>query len=190
MPQTLNDVPLSGQTLGITQPLIRGNFTTIDTAFQVDHVAYSTSGQGKHNKVTFPVQTVVPGVVGGEIVLYNKNYATTGRNELWVTDPFDASDTPMTASSGNSQNGYTYFPSGAFLQYGFGSALANTSTTINFPTNYASAPFSITVTEQSSGGSTPAPTLTIGAPLGSPGTGFIVKNSGSATNFYWMAIGR
>jgi hypothetical protein len=189
MPQTLNDVPQSGQTLGTTQPLIRNNFTTIDTAFQVDHVAYSTTGEGKHNKVTMPVQAGDPAHTVGEIILYNKLNPVTNVNTLYIRGA-TGGIVPATASTLFLQNGYTYMPSGQVLMYGKGTANANTTTLINFPINLGSNPFSITLTEQSSGSSTPAPTLTVGDFSGSPGVGFNVKNSGASTSFFWMAIGR
>ncbi len=187
MPQTLNDVPQSGQTLGITQPLIRNNFTTIDTAFQVDHVPYSTTGQGKHNKVTMPVQAADPVPGAGEAIMYNKLSAVTAANEVWISRS-GGTPVPITASTGNTQNGYTYFPSGIILQYGYAAANGNGVTSINFNApGFTTAPFSIVVTEQSSGSSTPAPTLTVGT---STSGAFNVKNSGAAATFYWFAIGR
>ncbi len=189
MPQTLNDVPQSGQTLGITQPLIRNNFTTIDTAFQVDHVPYSTTGEGKHNKVTLPVQAADPANIAGEIVLYNKLNAITNVNTLYIKGPTGAI-VPATANTLFAQNGYTYVPSGQVIMYGNGTANANTVTPIVFPINLGSNPFSIVVTPKSSGSSTPAPTLTVGDFSGTPGVGFDVKNSGASTSFFWIAIGR
>ena len=39
----LNNVPLSGQSLGVTRVPINQNFSVIDADFSVDHVAYNTT---------------------------------------------------------------------------------------------------------------------------------------------------
>lgn len=189
MPQTLNDVPQSGQTLGITQPLIRNNFTTIDTAFQVDHVPYSTTGEGKHNKVTLPVQVADPVNVTGEIVLYNKLHVPTNRNALYIKGPTGAT-VPSTANTLFATTGYTYLPSGMVIQYGKSTALANAITLVNLPIHLGSNPFSIVVTPVALDNSRPAPTLTVGEFTPMPGEGFNVKNSGAQTDFYWIVMGR
>ena len=61
----LINVPLAGQSLGITRDPVNNNFSTINSAFLVDHVEYNTAGQGKHNKVTFPVQGGAPAFTAG-----------------------------------------------------------------------------------------------------------------------------
>jgi hypothetical protein len=122
----LNNVPLAGQSLGVTRNPINTNFNTINADFLVDHVEYVTGGAGKHNKVTFPVQAAAPGFLGGEEGLYNLLYATTTKNELFVHKQINAgtTDIPFTASkmSNNtfpaSENGWSYLPSGLLVKWG------------------------------------------------------------------------
>lgn len=110
----LNDVPLSGQTLGVTQPLIRNNFSTINAAFAVDHVAYVFPGtggnQGKHNKVTFPVQGSAPTFSGSDFGIYNFGGA------LVIAD----SSGPLGKLTGGSivLQGWSYWPTGALVKWG------------------------------------------------------------------------
>lgn len=140
MPQTLNNVPLPGQSLVATRDLINQNWTTIDTAFQVDHVEYTSANpvQGKHNKVSFPLQSAVPGVVATEAMLYNHLDTFSSLNQLFVRRPNGGSDIPMTAAA-LTIPGWSYLPSGLILQWGQSTITSNITTPIplpkTFPTN-------------------------------------------------------
>lgn len=119
----LNNVPQAGQTLGNSRNQIQTNFTTIDTAFSVDHVPYNdgSGGQGKHNKVSFPVQAPAPTFAATEVGLYNFLNTTTAKNELYVHKITGATtvDIPITASTLSAASApaslasyWTYIPSG------------------------------------------------------------------------------
>lgn len=122
----LNFIPQPGQSLGATRNLVLGNFNSIDEGFIVDHVDYNTAGQGKHNKITFPVQNAAPMFAAGEEGLYNLLYATTGKNEIFVHKQNQAGtvDIPFTASAmsnvvqANCVNGWSYLPSGLLIKWG------------------------------------------------------------------------
>lgn len=65
--------PNSGQNLNQTLVPIQSNFGTINTAWNVNHVEYGVTGQGKHNLVTFPVQASDPATtMAQEAALYTK----------------------------------------------------------------------------------------------------------------------
>ncbi len=144
----LNNVPLSGQTLNATRVPINQNFSVIDTAFQVDHVDYNISGQGQHNKVSFPTQNPVPAPQAGICQLYSIISAITGQPELVFTH--QAGSTAPTAaqiveftSAGWTNPGWTRLPSGIMLKWrsgiGFG---GGSSVTINInATSPTSPPF-------------------------------------------------
>jgi len=135
----LNNVPLSGQSLNVTRVPINQNFSTINAAFLVDHVEYNTTGQGKHNKVTFPVQTSQPAFAAGEDGLYN--YPLAGVNELYINKQAFAGvqQIPMTASLLSSQSpvlgngGWTYLPSGYYQTFGSGTGTGLTTVTLTYP---------------------------------------------------------
>ena len=132
----LNDVPLSTQTLASTQPDIRTNFQVIDTAFSVDHVDYNAAGQGKHNQVTLPEQSVAPTFTGTDNGVYSKLRNTyneiyihkqtfAGTDEIPFTASILSSSTPVSGAEG-----YTYLPSGIHHSWGSGSATGLTTITI------------------------------------------------------------
>lgn len=137
----LIDVPLATQTLAVTQPLIRGNFTTINTAFNVNHVDFSLSDAGKHKWVTFPFQSSAPSgtFLMGEYGLYNASSATghnlfahiqtnAGPKEI----PFTESTLQLTTPT-SGQGGWTKLPSGMILIMGSGNGNGYTTITITNP---------------------------------------------------------
>lgn len=192
----LNDVPQPGQTLAVTQPLIRSNFSTIDSAFTVDHASYNSSGAGKHKKVTFPVQSPAP-TFPGDIGLYSFLDPVTAVSQLYFTNSTGATY-PMTASAQQTfpagGNGYSYLPSGIIVQWGTGTALANAVTTVNLNINYTNSIMSIQLTEyvESPGFAfvNISPTLIALSSFNNVGnTNFRVNNNGPQVQFMWFTVG-
>lgn len=120
-----NNIPLATQDQSQSQPQIRDNFAEISTIISVDHVGFNTGDQGKHNKVTFPVQGSSPSFSSGEDGLYNKLFVTTNKNELYIhkQTASGTSEIPMTASILSLSTpslgiaGWTYLPSGILMRW-------------------------------------------------------------------------
>lgn len=155
------NIPQANQTLSITQPLILNNFNAINTAFAVDHVNFNDAGQGKHNKITFPVQVLPIVIAVGDLALYSLLNATTNKNELnvykvsnsvYVNVPFTAS---ILSNSAPIQDGagWSYLPSGLIIQWGKVSAGINgnlaISTTFNFPITFPTQALNIQISQDS-----------------------------------------
>lgn len=142
----LNNVPLTGQTLNTTRVPINQNFSVIDTAFEVDHVDYNTTGQGQHNKISFPIQNPVPVPQAGIVQLYSQLSTITNQPELVFTHQ-SGSTAPSAAqiveftSAGWANPGWTRLPSGIMLKWrariGFG---GGSSVTINVNTDVPGSP--------------------------------------------------
>lgn len=113
MSLTLN-VPSASQTLGQTYTPISGNFSTINTAFSVDHVEYAIAGQGKHNKVTMPAQSVSPTTVASELALFSK--LVSGVPQMMWRQQSNGSEIDFT-SAGKANPGWTRLPSGILLKW-------------------------------------------------------------------------
>lgn len=144
-------VPLAGQTLAASRPDINGNFSTIDTAFAVDHIGYNLPGQGQHNKVTFPVQNPVPAPQAGIVQLYSQTSAITNQPELVFTHQL-GSTAPVAAriveftSAGWANPGWTRLPSGILLKWHSGINMASISTVaINLNTDVPGSPNFVSV---------------------------------------------
>jgi len=123
----LNDTPNPGNSLGSTQSLIKANFSTIDTAFTVNHVPYNDAStfQGKHAFVQFNVLSSAPTPVANDISMYNYASTLTGLNELFLVKADGTTTTPITASQ-KATTGWSYLPSGLLIKWGITSPI-NTS---------------------------------------------------------------
>lgn len=142
----LNNVPLAGQSLGVTRVPINQNFSVIDAAFLVDHVDYNIAGQGQHKKVSMPVQNPVPAPQAGLVQLYCQQSAITNQPELVFTHQA-GSTAPLAAriveftSAGWGNPGWCRLPSGIMMKWrsgiGFGGAA---QVTVNLNTNVPGSP--------------------------------------------------
>lgn len=130
--------PNSGQNLNQTLNPIQGNFGTINAAWNINHVEYGTSGQGKHNLVTFPVQTTDPATGSNEMALYTK--AIAGTPELFLKQQnllsgvagINISQFITTPSIDTS----TFLPSGLQIKFGTATTPSGGSYTVTFTTPF------------------------------------------------------
>lgn len=170
----LNNVPQAGQNLQETRDDIRNNFSTIDTAFSVNHVPYnSPSDQGKHQFVTFPqiASGSVPAAGAQELIVSNQTNADTGRTELYLKRN---AGTPVPITAGV-DTGWSYLPSGLLMKWGSVPQFTG-STTINLNANgpaFTTGPFSIQLTGNTATGNT---------------QGADMRNNASATTTASLAI--
>jgi hypothetical protein len=113
----LNDVPLAAQTLGATQAPIRANFASIDAAFAIDHVAYTLADQGKHNKVSLPIQAASPATAVTEVALFSRTSPLTHVPELCIRKANSGVVNEFTSCLA-ANIGWTRLPSGILLKWG------------------------------------------------------------------------
>ena len=191
MANFLNQVPQAPQTLGVTQPLILQNFQTIDAAFQVDHVPYTTPGQGKHNQVTFPVQAMAPTFTGTDSGLYSTMDSFSGVTQIFVVPPGPVSPgtpVPMTAASLTTQ-GYSYLPSGLLMQWGQSTVSGGGTTPVVFPKAFPNAVLNIMVCPVSV--NTPVGNFISVNSMNITTTGFQILNGNTGVNktANWIALG-
>ena len=116
---TLINVPLSGQTLGNTRVPINTNFSVISDAFMVDHVPYNAplAQQGKHNKVTMPVQGAPPVTNASEIALFSRTSTLSTVPEMAFIRANSGVITEFTSALAANE-GWTRLPSGILLKWG------------------------------------------------------------------------
>lgn len=187
MANFLNQVPQANQTLGVTQPLILQNFQTIDAAFQVDHVPYTTPGQGKHNKVTFTVQASIPTFTGTDGGMYNALDSFSGANQIFAVRPGPGTPAPMTAAS-LTGNGWSYFASGMLMQWGQTFVNANSFTPVNFPKTFPHGALNIMVCPVSFN-TLVNNTLSVNSQNLTTTSFQILNNSSTNNTANWIAIG-
>lgn len=212
---SLNNVPLTGQTLAVTRDQIAQNFSVIDTAFTVasaqpQHIPYNdgSGNQGMHNFIQMPVysgSTNPPTVPSGQIGLYNKVGTFNG-------DIFIKKNTPnITGGGGNTQQeypitfftantavspigtkGWGYLPNGLLMLWGVDNVSSGPITYLNYTNafpgfaQFATAPM---LTRIDIGASSASNFLFISA---YSNTGFTAAGSAGATNvpYAWFVMGK
>lgn len=175
-------IPNAGQSLGETRDGIKENFTTIQTAFQVDHVAYDAAGEGYHSKVNFP-QGTAPTVAADSVVMYAKD--TNSRPTIFMRQENNGDEIQLSGPTPSiGTNGYTFLPGGLLLQWGVSSSTAS-NTSITFPVAFTTL-YSLNVTTRASNLNASFHKI-----QSQGNTSFTVINSTATIvlGFYWMAIG-
>lgn len=139
MPYQQN-IPQSTDLLSQSQGDILGNFQAIKTLVDVNHVTFDTVNEGKHFKVSLPVQSPAPTFDVGEVGMYSFLSPITSKNELYINKlnqittkqiPATASILSVTSAPGDNTAGWSYLPSGVLIKWGH--STANGLTATNFP---------------------------------------------------------
>lgn len=189
---------------------IQGNFTQLNTQFQVDHVPLTSTSGNPPNGYHEAIHLVPPSTTASNPPNnYPPNGVTTtgGFGQIFAPQLNDGinSDESLYFLSGGGRltqltrnftpitttNGATFLPGGLILQWGQVSAPA-TSGQVTFPLQFPSgAPFSIQVSLERSSG-TQSVTVDNGTVNPAPtGTKFgFLTSSGGSTLLFWMAIGK
>jgi len=130
-----NDVPLATDRISDSQATIRTNFNSIETAWNINHVAINNAGDpGKHAKVDFINEATHPVVAAGQMLLYNFVDPITTVNELYVKKEgaLATAGIPITSSL-KATSGWTYLPSGILMKWGSAVTPAAGHFTFTFP---------------------------------------------------------
>lgn len=184
------NIPASGQSLGNSRPQINGNFSIINQAFAVNHVAFNDLGFGKHKFCTLVNQASDPTTNTTEGALYTKQ--SGGSTFLFWRRDNNATPYLLTfVDPVASANGYSSLPGGIIYQWGFVNG-ASDEDTITFPVGFSNI-FNIQVTQKDA---TPSSaTRIVGVRNLVSTTGFKVRivTSGSlissSASIYYNAIG-
>jgi hypothetical protein len=193
------NIPLSGQSLGVTKNPINSNFTTLQTVFDVNHVDYNNLGAGKHFFLEMPVGVDMT-TIANEGGLYTKDVGSAPayaclfyRQESGGADPLRDQGAVIQMTSIKpliAANGYTFLPGGMLLQWGT-VASTGTNPTITFPIAFSSTPYSVQFNPARSGMSSVSSTFYLNTSVLSATQFQIVNSSAGTTNYsyYWSAIG-
>lgn len=185
------NVPASGQSLGETRPTIQGNFADINTAFGANHIALTTSTDGKHKFLQMPEQGAPPSTGPNEGALYTKEDNSI-TNLFWrmENNGTDGTEVKMTGPAPlKSAKGYTFLPGNLLIEWGYASVPAGSpgTKTVTFPKAFGATPYSVQVTINNfiSNSTKAVYTSNIAA------SQFVIINtdSGNAHNVQYIAIG-
>jgi len=154
----LNPVPQTNQNLNQTQNPILQNFSTIDSAFSVNHVPYGSSSPaaGKHNFVSMPAQLSDPGTIAGEMALYTKLVAGTA--QLFLQTDNSAAVLNISSALLTTANSSTTLPSGVIVKWGTATSASNGLSTVAFITAFPTALLSVVASVSDASGSSTSST--------------------------------
>lgn len=150
--------PFDGQSLSNSKPQIRSNFTVINTAFSVNHLALGAVDQGKHKFLQMPNQSPAPSPPPSTSAAESGFYAKSAqsfsnlfwRQESGGADPLKnqgaeiqlTNITPLSVS-----NGHSFLPGGLLIQWGSTTTdSSGTKANINFPVAFSSTAYVVNVT--------------------------------------------
>lgn len=131
---SLNNVPLTGQTLVQTRDLIAQNFSVINTGFSVNHVQFNDAGlnQGFHNFVTLPSDHSIYPLLATSATqtgIYCSDGTSSHVPEIFFqrNSKGIGGGYAVTESGGGIDAGWFRLPNGAIIYYGKATTTANSN---------------------------------------------------------------
>lgn len=156
-------IPLATDLISVSQNDIKNNFTSLSTAWNVDHVDFNASGAGKHLQLTLLAPLLAnPNAVTPIASLYTKASPTTITSDLYYQDGALAGNVKQLTGGGitaaawcvfNSTSGSPISPSASYNVTNI--TVASNVYTVNFTRAFTSANYAVLVT----------PSLNINAPF-------------------------
>lgn len=138
-------IPQGGDIISQSQPLILGNFQSLNTSNSVNHVAFNDANQGKHKFLQMPDQSSDPTTAANELALYSKELSAV--STLYFRKESDGTVIQLTGIDPvKALEGTTFLPGGVVLKWG--TATINVAaSTVNFaaPT-FPNAVYSLALT--------------------------------------------
>lgn len=130
-----NAIPQPNDDISVSQAQILANFSAISTAFNLNHVNFNATEQGKHAFVEMPNQNAVPPVtIANETGLYCNTSTLTAQPELFfikqngttAPPPLNNANGYEITSSNYTSPGWTRLPSGILIKWGTFSTASGT----------------------------------------------------------------
>jgi hypothetical protein len=123
IPAFTSNIPLVGQSLGFTQQLVNNNFGNYNGLIGVDHYAPNTGNQGKHMKVTMPIQATKPTTLSNEVCCYGFADPNTSLPQIFVRSnavnvSYQLTGTVISGEGDNDNGGTTMLFGGFIFLFG------------------------------------------------------------------------
>lgn len=185
------NTPLGNQLPSITQPQILGNFQSIQTMLNVNHVNFDLPDQGKHKWVSYPIQSSSVATLSTEVATYAFVDSDTTVAELTFRRPSNGVIIPMTATAGT-VNGWTMLPSGILMKWATSSYTGLNTVNANSFGKAFSVLYSVQLTNNNATSS--SNTYVMGGVISGTNFNVYVGNrttpgTDATTNVNWLAIG-
>jgi len=183
-------IPAASHAPSADQPLMLDNYTALQQAQDLNHVALSDiTDRGKHKYLQMPAQPGPPNtgnLEGALCTLSQGGFAVLAwRNQNNAPAVVTLTNRPPV----NATNGYTSLPNNLLIQWGT-TGTSSTSLTVSFNVAFAVAPYNIQVTRQHVA-ATPGSTFSFWINSASIGTTSfeIINEDGHSWEYQWTAIG-
>ncbi len=140
MPTYQQNIPQPNDILADSQNDILENFQQLNTAWNINHVAFNNATQGKHTEVTLPENVAPTNTILNEANIYAQLSTLTGQTELaWQRENNGARIewTGLLAAS----DGWTRFPSGILIKWGVSFGITGLNQPVLFPVAGTTPPF-------------------------------------------------
>ncbi len=208
------DIPVSGESLGSTRDRIRGNFQEIAAVEAINHVAFNTTGKGKHKFLQMPEQVSAPTTLVNEGGFYTKVGTNPAETNLFFRGESNGFEYQLTRAIAAStalfstnttypgaqafeKGGWTFLPGGLILQYGSvlpGQGTSSSGTTL-FPVAFTANPFIVMptpVSRNSGVGSGQERVISVrdGLSVTNQFQWNWENSTGTYVGFNWIAIGK
>lgn len=191
----LPNIPLASDLLSKSQGNIRDNFTSANTTFGINHLAFdnATANIGKHKFVQMPAGSLPAGLISGEGTLYTKS--STG-SQLYYSPDNTSNEYQITRTIASTFAtfsqipGWTFLPGGMLMQWGQVSTPGAGPSIVTFPVAFAAASsvYSIQLTARNDGSHSAFNYYVDGAPTTN---NFTYRGTTSSSDtLFWMAIGK
>jgi hypothetical protein len=196
------NIPQPGDKISQSQGQILGNFQSLYTWANANHVSFDLTNAGKHIYVQMPVQGAPPAFTLGEIDLWNQAYTVNAatKNEFYIRKENQTNvgtvdvSVPSTASilgyysgASISYTGWTFLPSGILMQWGQATTAVG-SVIVNLNAGGNQGPVLTQLFScQASFAQTPAPSATLSCIIGFPNITINSNTAGLRVNY--LAIG-
>jgi len=199
------NIPAAGNNPSDDQPNMEQNTNAIPQVLAINHHAFNDPSGGRHTQVEMTNYASIPtGLTINEGTIYTKqapNLSAGNESDIFYTPDMSGKEYQLTrtdtanyskfglftnyVSPSTTFGGWTFLPGGLIMQYGI-IVPAGTVTTVAFPVTFPIAVWSIQVTTVTTSGSN------YGANVfsSSPSSFQASTGSSSATNLYWVAIGK
>lgn len=190
------NIPGPTDLISDSQGDLQGNFQAIKAAFDINHVTFDASGQGKHKFVEMPNQGIAPAGnpsgAANEFTLFSQQTSVGNIQQLWYKRNNEASSYQLTSTNPNPiTNGHSFLPGGLLIQWGqvVGAPSLTDPVTITYPTSFSAAPFSLQVTPVRDGTSARGIYIkNLGAQY--TASSAVIRIEGTGINaLLWIAIG-
>lgn len=176
------NIPQPGDLISVSQDAILQNFQALSTSWQVNHVNFNATGDGKHKYIQFPNQSSVPTGAAGEMLIYSDT--TSGQSDLWYKRN-NGTEIQLTGKDPvKSASGYTFLAGGMLMQWKL-VASPSDGDAVSFPIAFSGTPYSLQLTAQRNGtsaGDVNGTSLTA--------SGFTLKLGSNSNSGVWvLAVG-